>query len=258
MDGRVALITGGSRGIGRAIALKFAGAGADVAICGRRADVLEIAKADITAAGNGRVATVVADVSKADDIENLIGSVEKKLGPVDVLVNNAGSSKHMPFVDITDDIWMADFELKVFAAIRTCRRVFPGMMERRWGRIVNVLNIAAKAPPAEGAPTAVSRATGMAITKVLSKEGAPHNVLVNALLVGSIESDQKLRRWEASDKSMTYEEFLLDRAKLQGLPMGRIGTAEEFANTACFLCSDAGSYINGVAINVDGGKSPAV
>ena len=98
----------------------------------------------------------------------------------------------------------------------------------------------------------------MAITKVLSKEGAPHNVLTNAMLVGRIESDQWLNRWEDTDKSMTYDEFLEDMAKDLKLPIGRLGTAEEFANLACFLCSDAGSYINGVAINVDGGTSPAV
>jgi 3-oxoacyl-[acyl-carrier protein] reductase len=258
MDGRVALITGSSLGIGRAMALKFAESGAHVAICARRADVLEKTKAEVEAAGGGKVAAITADVAKADDVTRLIDTVEAELGPVDVLVNNAGTSVHGPFTDITDEMWQADFDLKVFGAIRTCRRVLPGMMERKWGRIVNVLNIGAKAPGAGGAPTQVSRATGMAITKVLSKEGAPHNVLVNALLVGSIESDQKHRRWVAEGKKKSYEEFLADVAKERNLIIGRNGEAEEFANMACFLCSDAGSYINGVAINVDGGQSPVV
>ena len=98
----------------------------------------------------------------------------------------------------------------------------------------------------------------MAITKILSKEGAPHNVLVNALLVGRIESDQWLNRWEDSDQTVSYDEYLKDMANKLNLPMGRVGTAEEFANLASFLCSDAGSYISGVAINVDGGTSPVV
>jgi NAD(P)-dependent dehydrogenase (short-subunit alcohol dehydrogenase family) len=164
----------------------------------------------------------------------------------------------MPFEEITDALWSEDLELKLFAAIRTIRQVFPGMKQRRWGRIINVLNTGAKAPPAGGAPTAVSRAAGMALTKVLAGEGAPHNVLVNGMLVGRIESDQWHNRWQDGDQSQSYQQYLADMAADLKLPMGRLGTAEEFANLACFLCSDAGSYINGCAINVDGGMSPVV
>ena len=258
MDGRNALITGSSRGLGRAMAIRFAESGANVAICGRRADVLEATRKEVDAAGGGKVAAIVGDVSTADGVNAVLDSALAELGTIDILVNNAGASKRGPFVEITDEEWTADFELKVFGAIRTVRRLMPGMVERKWGRIINVLNIGAKAPGGGGAPTAVSRATGMAITKVLSKEGAPHNVLVNALLGGRIESDQWLNRWEATDKSISYEDYLKDMASDLKLPMGRLGTAEEFANTACFLCSDAGSYINGVAINVDGGACPIV
>lgn len=258
MDGRNALITGSSRGLGRAMAMSFASSGANVVVCGRREDVLAETQKEVEAVADGKVIAIVSDVSSADGVNTLLDGAESALGHIDILVNNAGASKRAPFCEITDEEWAYDFELKVYGAIRTCRRLMPGMMERKWGRIINVLNVGAKAPPGGGAPTAVSRATGMAITKVLSKEGAPHNVLANALLVGRIESDQWLNRWEDTDKSMTYDEFLDDMAKDLKLPIGRLGTAEEFANLACFLCSDAGSYINGVAINVDGGTSPAV
>jgi 3-oxoacyl-[acyl-carrier protein] reductase len=258
MDGRVALVTGSSRGLGRAMAIRFAGAGASVAICGRREDVLAETKKEVEAAGNGKVAAITADIYSADSINKLVDSVESQLGPVDVLVNNAGASFRANFLDITDEQWQADFDLKVFGAIRTCRRVLPGMMERRWGRIINVLNLGAKAPQAGGAPTAVSRATGMALTKVLSKEGAPYNVLVNGLLVGTIESDQQLKRYLATDRNMSYEQYQDQRAKEIGIPLGRLGRAEEFANIATFLCSDEGGYITGCAINVDGGMSPVV
>lgn len=258
MDGRVALITGSSRGLGRAMALKFAESGAHVCIVGRREDVLEETRAEVEAAGHGKVAACAADVGKAEDVERVVATAEEALGPVDVLVNNAGTSRRMPFEEITDALWMEDLELKLFGAIRTARLVFPGMKARRFGRIINVLNTGAKAPPAGGAPTAVSRAAGMALTKALAGEGAPHNVLVNALLVGRIESDQWRKRWKASDQSQTYEEYLAEMASDLKLPMGRLGTAEEFANMACFLASDAGSYITGCAINVDGGMSPVV
>ena len=161
-------------------------------------------------------------------------------------------------LEITDKLWDLDLGLKFYGAIRTARLTMPGMIERKWGRIINVLNTGAKAPPGGGAPTAVSRAAGMALTKVMAGEGAPHNVLVNGLLVGRIESDQWLNRWEATDKSQTYEQYLDTMAKDMKLPLGRLGTAEEFANMACFLCSDAGSFITGCAINVDGGMSPVM
>ena len=130
----------------------------------------------------------------------------------------------------------------------------PQMKERKWGRIINVLNIGAKAPRGASAPTSITRAAGMALTKVLSHEGAPHNILVNALLVGFIEADQ---HGQAAKKAgVDLKEYMAVRAK--EIPIGRIGRAEEFANLACFLVSDAGSYITGTAINVDGGRSPVV
>jgi NAD(P)-dependent dehydrogenase (short-subunit alcohol dehydrogenase family) len=128
------------------------------------------------------------------------------------------------------------------------------MKERRWGRIINVLNIGAKAPRAGSAPTSITRAAGLALTKVLAGEGGPHNVLVNALLVGFIASDQHVQT--AKRTGVALEDYVSARAK--GIPLGRIGRAEEFANIACFLASDAGSYITGSAINVDGGSSPVV
>lgn len=256
MNGRNALITGGSLGIGRAIAKGFVGAGANVAIVARRQDVLDEAKAEIEKAGNGKVVTIAADVATAEGCAKAFAEAEDALGQIDVLVNNAGSSARGPFTDITDDDWQADIDLKLFAAIRLTRLAFPGMKERKWGRVINILNTGAKAPPAEGAPTAVTRAAGMALMKVLAGEGAAHNVLVNSLHVGRIESDQWVKRHAAENKGRSLEDFYAEMGK--PLPMGRVGTAEEFANAAVFLASDQGSYITGAAINVDGGLCPAV
>src|SRR5947207_4312148 len=120
--------------------------------------------------------------------------VMSELGKVDIFVNNAGQSTRGPSETITDEMWQADLDLKLFAQIRFCRLLFPQMKQRKWGRIISVLNIGAKAPGADSAPTSVSRAAQMAFTKVLSQEGAPHNVLVNSLHVGVIVSDQIVRR----------------------------------------------------------------
>jgi len=261
MDGRVAVITGASTGLGLAMAKEFAASGGSVAMLARKADVLAAAKAEVVkAAGktNGKFEAYSCDVSNAEPIADTFKKVVTDFGKVDIVVNNAGISHAKPFDAVTDEDWQGDLDLKLFAAIRLCRAALPGMRERKWGRIVNVLNIGAKAPNANSTPTSVSRAAGLALTKALSQENAQYGILVNAMLVGLIESDQWQRRHKtAAGAGKTYEEFLAGMAKGR-IPLGRMGKAEEFARMACFLCSDAGSFITGVAINVDGGASPVV
>jgi NAD(P)-dependent dehydrogenase (short-subunit alcohol dehydrogenase family) len=256
MRGRNALITGASLGIGYAIGMAFAKAGANVALTARRPEPLEAAKREIERAAGTKVVAIAADVSKAADCARAFESAQSGLGSVDVLVNNAGTSQTGEFESITDEVWQADLDLKLFAAIRLCRLAFPHMRARRFGRIINVLNVGAKAPGARRAPTAVTRAAGMALTKVLAGEGAPHNILVNAMLVGRIESDQWVRRHAKETKDRSLSDYYAEMGK--EIPLGRVGTAEEFANMALFLASDAGSYITGTAINVDGGLCPVV
>jgi len=256
LSGRSAVITGGSKGLGLAMAREFAASGADVAILARRPEVLEEAKDIIAKTAKGRVAAFACDVSKPEQVEAGFAQVLAALGKIDIVVNNAGTSRTAPFATITDAMWQDDFDLKLFGAIRLTRLAWPHMIERRWGRVINVLNIGAKAPGAATAPTTVTRAAGMALTKVLAGEGAPHNVLVNALLVGQIDSDQWVRRHAAAGANEPYEDYIKGLAT--GIPLGRLGQAEEFAATACFLCSDQAGYITGTAINVDGGRSPVV
>jgi 3-oxoacyl-[acyl-carrier protein] reductase len=256
LTGRAALITGASKGLGLAMATEFAASGADVAILARRPEVLEEAKAQIARTARGRVAAISCDVSKAADCRAAYDAATAAFGKIDIVVNNAGTSRAMPFEQATDEIWQEDLDLKLFAAIRLARLALPGMKERRWGRIINVLNIGAKAPRANGAPTSVSRAAGMALTKVLANECAPHNVLVNALLVGQIVSDQWVRRHAVQGANAPFEEFV---GKLGAhIPLGRMGKAEEFAAMACFLCSDHAGFTTGTAINMDGGACSVV
>jgi 3-oxoacyl-[acyl-carrier protein] reductase len=255
MDNKVAIVTGGSKGIGFAVAKAFAASGARVAIVARGAEALTAARASL--AGEGlAVRDYVCDVSKADDISEAHRRIVADLGHVDVLVNNAGTSRAMAFEAVTDEIWQQDLDLKLFAAIRMSRLVWPGMKSRRFGRIINVLNTGAKAPAARSTPTSVSRAAGMALTKAMANEGGEHNILVNALLVGLIVSDQWVQKHSAAPNGESFDDFTRNMAR--GIPLGRMGTAEEFANLACFLASDLGSYITGTAINVDGGRSPVV
>ena len=257
LDGRCALITGGSKGLGLAMALAFVRAGGHVAVVARGADALDAAKAELLAAvPTARVAAIAADIRHAADVSRAFAAAEAALGRVDILVNNAGTSQRGPFLDVGDELWQDDLDLKLMAAVRFCRAAIPGMRARRWGRIINVLNIGAKAPLATSTPTSVSRAAGMALTKALANEFAADNVLVNALLVGIIESDQWVRRHASDRRNLTWEEWKAEQGR--GVPLGRIGRAEEFAAMALLLASEQGGYVTGTAINVDGGRSPVV
>jgi NAD(P)-dependent dehydrogenase (short-subunit alcohol dehydrogenase family) len=254
LAGRSAIITGGSKGVGLAVAARFAASGADVAIMARGRESLDDAIQSLRAAARGRVTAVQGDVAVPADLERLYREAMAAFGKIDILVNNAGTSRRGAFEQVTDEMWRQDFDEKLFAAIRLTRLVWPQLKERRWGRIINVLNIGAKAPQPASAPTSVSRAAGLALTKVLANEGGPHNVLVNALLIGFIEADQHVRT--AGRLGIEVKDYMTQRSR--DIPLGRPGRAEEFANLACFLVSDAGSYITGSAINVDGGMSRVV
>src|SRR5579875_3508863 len=211
LTGRAAIVTGASKGLGLAMATEFAASGADVAILARRREPLEEAREAIARTARGRVVAIPSDVSRPDACRDAFARAVETLGKVDILVNNAGTSRAMPFEQVTDEIWQEDLDLKLFAAIRMIRLALPGMKERRWGRIINVLNIGAKAPRAASTPTSVSRAAGMALTKALAHECAPFNVLVNAMLVGLIVSDQWVRRHQAQREkegaNLSFEEF---------------------------------------------------
>jgi 3-oxoacyl-[acyl-carrier protein] reductase len=264
LDGRTAIITGGSAGIGKAIAQKFVLSGANVVIAARRLSKLEQSVTDIVAACETvpnclyKIKAISADICSAEECSKIVAFTESEFGSIDILINNAGTSQKGDFLELSDECWQEDLDLKLFAAIRLSRLVIPNMRARKWGRIINVLNLGAKAPMGGSAPTAISRAAGMALMKVLANENAAYNVLVNGLLVGRIESEQWERRHAADPRNLSLEDWYAEAANRLGISMGRFGTAEEFANIATFLASDAGSYINGTAINVDGGLSPVV
>ena len=254
LAGRTAIITGASMGLGKAMAERFVKSGANVLIAARGADGVEAAVAEIRPHGPERIAGMACDVTDPAAREALVAEARARFGGIDILVNNAGSSFRRDFEDLSRDDMIADLDLKLFAAAALTQLVLPDMKQRRRGRIINVTAIGGKTPDAGSAPTSLSRAAGIAMTKALSRELGQHNILVNTLLVGKIKSGQWERRYAASDRSRTYEEFLGPQAKQ--IPLGRMGEAEEFANVACFLASDAASYVTGVAINVDGGMCP--
>ena len=256
LTGRTALITGGSRGLGFAIGKRFLQAGARVVLVARRPDVLESARLELEPLAQGRLSVHTCDVAQAASLASLKSALIDEGTSIDILVNNAGTSNRGAFETLTDETWQSDFDQKIFAAVRLSRFVLPGMKERRWGRILNVVSINGKTPGAGGAPTCVSRAAGIALTKVLACEFAPYNILANALCTGVILSDQVVKRHASSKGGLSLEAYMSEEAK--PIPLGRLGSAEEYANVALFLASDAGSYVTGTAINIDGGLCKVV
>jgi len=250
LKGKVAIITGATEGIGRATALKLAGEGASVAICARKQEPLDRTSAEIRKTGS-EVLAVSADMSKKADIERFMKAVIDRFGRIDILVNNAGTSMRGKFLELDDDKWSSDIELKVFGAIRCTRLAVPHMKKQGGGRIVNITISSAKQPGAESYPTSVSRAAGLALTKALSKEYAADNIRVNTVCIGKIKSGQHERRYTREGRSA--EEYYKETSK--DIPLGRVGEAEEVANVITFLVSDAASYVTGTSVNLDGGIS---
>ncbi|MSQ13065.1 MAG: SDR family oxidoreductase [Dehalococcoidia bacterium] len=259
LRGRVAIVTGGSEGIGKAAAVRLAAEGARVAIAARRPDVLERTAEDIRKETEGEVMPVPTDVMKPEQVRRLVQAVVSRWGRVDILVNNAGTSAAMPFESAGDEAWAADLDLKLYGAIRCCREVLPHMKERGWGRIINVTAIGGRAPGARSAPTTVSRAAGIALTKVLSKEYAEHGILVNTVCIGLVKAGQHEHRYEQlkrENPGLTLEAFY--RQIGATVPLGRVGEAREAGDVIAFLASERASYLTGIAVNIDGGTSPVI
>jgi NAD(P)-dependent dehydrogenase (short-subunit alcohol dehydrogenase family) len=263
LTGKVAIVTGGSEGIGKAAAHRLAAEGARVAIVARRPDVLAKAAEEIKRAAGSKdaVLPVQADITQPDAPRRIVKAATDRFGGLDILVNNAGTSAAKPFDAVSDADWHADFDLKVWSAIGLVRAAIPEMRRRGGGRIVNVTNLSGRTPGASSLPTSVSRAAGIAITKALSKDLAKDNILVNTVCIGLIKSGQHERRFAERPKSeqgLTHDILYAEMAKARGIPLGRVGEAGEAGDVIAFLASARASYLTGVAINIDGGTAAVV
>ena len=254
LAGKAVLITGGTDGLGLALAEALAKEGAAVGVCGRDEERLDAAVEAVRAAG-GDVLARRADVSRPEDLEAFVDAAVSRWGRLDGVVHNAGRASAGPIETVDDATWESDFQLKLMAAVRLTRLALP-QLRATGGAVLFTLALAAKAPGASSEPSSVTRAAGMALMKALSKELAPDHIRVNAIVVGLIESGQWARAAASSggDLPTFYKRFAADA----GIPLGRFGRASEFADLGCFLLSPRASYLTGTAINLDGGLSPAV
>ncbi len=241
LSGKTALVTGGSRGIGRAIAAKMVGCGAQVAVLARNESKAKEAAEDL-AAGDGKALGVGADVSQPDQVRQAVASVEKILGPIDILVNNAGLTRDGLLVRMSDEAWDTVLDVNLKGAFNTVKIVARGMMKRRAGRIVNVTSVVGLTGNPGQANYAASKAGLIGFTKAVAKELASRNILVNAIAPGFIDTDMTKDLPEQARKAL-----------LEQIPLSRLGSTGDVADAVAFLVSDLASYITGQVLVVDGG-----
>lgn len=248
-----------SQGLGKATALEFAKEGAKVVISSRRDDELEkVAKEIIEATGNPNVSYFKCDITKKEDIQNLIKFAAEKNGTIDVLVNNAGGPPPGTFDQFDDEAWQKAFELNLLSFIRSIREVLPYMRKQKRGHIINFASSSVKQTIDNLLLSNTFRAGIVGLAKSLSQELATDNILINTIGPGKIGTSrvQQLDEAAAERKGITYEELRKQNESV--IPMGRYGKPEEFAKLAVFLCSEANTYITGQTVLVDGGMVKAL
>jgi 3-oxoacyl-[acyl-carrier protein] reductase len=261
LNNKIALVTGGSRGIGGAIAHALAREGADIAVCARDPKALDEAARTLAELGR-HVVTVPADLSTAAGVQAVVDTTLARFGRVDILVNNVGGAGGPGgFMNLRDEHWQMAWDLNVMAAVRFARALIPGMVERRWGRIINIASTSAREPDTVVVHYNCAKAGLLALSKTLANAYAKDGVLVNCVLPGltrtpAVESSaaKRLKEQGIDVGGMTPDD-LVNRYYIprRPLPVGRIGQPEDLAAIVAFLASDRAGFITGTAINVDGG-----
>ncbi len=243
LNGKTAVVIGGTSGIGLAIAKGFAEAGADVVPTSRRGEQVELAAAEIESAGRATL-RVASDVSERQSLENLLAKTLEKFGKVDILVNCAGRTKRAPTLDFAEEDWNAIMETNVSGTLRACQVFGRSMIEKSYGRIINIASLSTFVALYEVAAYAASKAAVASLTKSLAIEWGKLGVNVNAIAPGVFKTDLNRELLESTERG---REFQLRT------PLGRFGQTEELAGAAIFLASDAASFVNGEILVVDGG-----
>ena len=253
LEGKVAIVTGGSKGIGRAAALGFLNEGASVLICARGREALDETVAAASHAARARIDAIAADLCDANAISKVVAHCVSRFGRVDILVNNAGSARTGEFLKLDDNAWLQDWTLKFFGYVRMAREVIPQMSRQGGGVIVNIIGAAALNPRASYMIGGAANAALNHFTKALAEEGAPSGVRVVGINPGPVLTERllKMRRGLSPGSASASD----DEAFRRMTPLGRIGKAEEVADLILFLASGRAAFITGANITIDGGMT---
>ena len=254
LEGKAALVTGASEGIGKAIARKLADEGVRVAICARTEATLKVTAAEIAEATGMDIAPIPADLRSLAGCQRVVEQAAERLGGVDILVNNAGASAFGAFVDLPDDAFVDAIHGKLLGYIRCAKAVIPHMQRRGGGTIVNITGTTQQAVPLHTPGSACNAAIRM-FSKELSMELGPLNIRVNSVAPGRIQTARADRLLEATASAQRTSPDVLLGHLVKTIPSGRVGTGDDIADAVCFLVSDRASYINGAALVIDGSKS---
>jgi 3-oxoacyl-[acyl-carrier protein] reductase len=250
---KVALVAGGSQGLGKAVARELAREGAKIAICALADQSLPEAKEQISKECGCEILAIPADLTKANEAKDCVRQTIERFGSVDILINNAGGPPGSSFLEIDDELWEYGFRLNLLSTIILTREVVPLMKQKRWGRIINMTSISVKQPIDGLILSNTIRAGVIGLAKTLSTELAPFNVTVNSVCPGYTLTDRvRSLAQSTAQKEGTTAETVIKRWE-SSIPMGRLGTPEEFAALVAFLSSTRSSYITGAAIQIDGG-----
>jgi NAD(P)-dependent dehydrogenase (short-subunit alcohol dehydrogenase family) len=253
LGGKVAIVTGGSKGIGRATALALSREGAAVVICARGAAALEETAAEVRRRQGARVVTVAADLTRAEAIKDVAARCVGEFGRIDILVNNAGSARTGEFLKLDDEAWLEDWELKFFGYVRMARAVLPEMERHRSGVIVNIIGAAALNPRGNYMIGGAANAALNHFTKALADEGAQHGVRVVGINPGPILTERLLGMFGRGAALAGADAAAREAALSKLTPLGRIGQPEEVADLVAFLVSARAGFIHGANVTIDGG-----